>query len=175
MSENMKKRIIALILPALIVMSCSPFENLPDEPKVEFRSFTLFDSTDILGNKLKAGVMTFYFEDGNGDLGLSDPDSTSTTDTTNLFLTLYRKNNGVFKEVDDNDILKPSAYRIPYLIPIGQNDILRGTVDITLLYFIYKNTDTLYYDYWVKDRAGNISNIDSTCVIVLGNSGIFTR
>jgi hypothetical protein len=172
----MKKTPIILLLSVIITaIACGRIENLPDTPSVEFRSFTLFDSTDILGNNLRAGVLNFYFEDGDGDLGLSDPDSTSSADTTNLFFKLFRKTDGVFTEVGDDDLLKPSAYRIPYLEPIGQNDILKGTIDITFLYFIYNNTDTLYYDFWVKDRAGNKSNVDSTCVIVLGKTGVFTR
>jgi hypothetical protein len=171
----MSKRIIGLLILTTIIVSCVRIKNLPDEPMVEFRSFTLFDSTDILGNELKAGVLTFYFEDGDGDLGLAAPDSITTADTTNLFFTLYRKTDGVFHEVGDDDFLKPSAYRIPYLEPIGQNDILTGTIDITMMYFIYSDTDTLYYNFYVKDRAGNISNTDSTCVIVLGDNGIFTR
>jgi hypothetical protein len=171
----MRIKPIIFLLPAILVAACGKIENLPDTPSVEFRSFRLFDSTDILGNKLKAGVMTFYFEDGDGDLGLAAPDSTSTSDTTNLFLTLYRKTGGVFKEVGDGDLLKPSSYRIPYLEPIGQNDVLKGTIDITLLYFVYKDTDTLYYDFWVKDRKDHTSNVDSTCVIILGKTGIFTR
>lgn len=171
----MKKTSILIVLPVILAVACGRIENLPDTPSVEFRSFSLFDSTDILGNHLKAGVLTFYFEDGDGDLGLAEPDSTSSSDTTNLFLTLYRKTNGVFSQVSDNDILKPSAYRIPYLTPIGQNGVLKGTIDITLLYFVYHNTDTLYYDFWVKDRAGHKSNTDSTCVVVLGTTGIFTR
>jgi hypothetical protein len=171
----MKIKPVILLIPAIMAIACTRIENLPDTPSVEFRSFRLFDSTDILGNNLKAGVMTFYFEDGDGDLGLADPDSTSTADTTNLFLKLFRKTNGTFTEVGDGDFLKPSSYRIPYLEPIGQNHVLKGTIDITLLYFIYKDTDTLYYDFWVKDRKGHESNIDSTCVIVLGKTGIFTR
>jgi hypothetical protein len=172
----MKKSIIGLLVLTAVFISCVRIKNLPDEPKVEFRSFTLFDSTDILGNHLKAGVLTFYFEDGDGDLGLPEPDSIyAGLDTTNLYFTLYRKTDGIFSEVGDDDFLKPSSYRIPYLEPIGQNDILSGTIDITMLYFIYSDTDTLYYDFHVKDRAGNMSNTDSTCVIVLGHSGTYTR
>jgi hypothetical protein len=172
----MKKSIIGLLVLTTAIISCGRIKNLPDEPRVEFRSFTLLDSTDILGNHLKAGVLTLYFEDGDGDLGLPEPDSIYPgIDTTNLFFTLYRKTDGVFSEVGDDDFLKPSSYRIPYLEPIGQNDILRGTIDITMLYFIYSDTDTIYYDFKVKDRYGNISNTDSTCVIVLGLTGTFTR
>ena len=95
-----------------MLSSCFRVEDLPAKPRIEFRSFTLFDSTDILGNDIKAGKLTFYFEDGDGDIGIYDPDGSS-ADTTNLFFTLFRKENGVFTEVADDDVLKPSHYRIP--------------------------------------------------------------
>lgn len=166
----MKGRLTALLAASVLMVSCIKVENLPEEPSIQFRSFALYDSTDILGNDVKAGRITFYFEDGNGDLGIADPDGTS-ADTTNLFFTLYRKINGVFTPAADDDILKPSPYRIPYLEPIGQNDVLKGTIDITMLYYFYSKTDTVFYSFYIKDRAGNISNIDSTCVVVLGDKG----
>lgn len=172
-NKVMNKRIAGLLVLSVLTISCVRIENLPDEPMVEFRSFALYDTTDILGNQLKAGKITFYFEDGDGDLGIPKDDNSG--DTTNLFFTLYRKLNGVFSPVDADDPLKPSSYRIPYLEPIGQNDILKGTIDITLLYYIYSDTDTLLYSFSIKDRAGHYSNIDSTCVVVLGRSGIFPK
>ncbi len=170
----MKSRFIILIIASLMLSSCFRVEDLPAKPRIEFRSFTLFDSTDILGNDIKAGKLTFYFEDGDGDIGIYDPDGSS-ADTTNLFFTLFRKENGVFTEVADDDVLKPSHYRIPYLEPIGQNDILKGTIDITMLYYFYSNDDTLRYRFFLKDRSEHFSNVDSTCVIVLGDYGTFPR
>ena len=37
----------------------------------------------------------------------------------------------------DNDPLKPSAYRIPYMERLGQNKILKGTISVTFLYLFY--------------------------------------
>lgn len=170
----MSKSLTGLLILATLMVSCIRVENLPDKPMVEFRSFVLSDSTDILGNQLKAGKLTFYFEDGDGDLGIDVSDGSS-TDTANLFFALYRKTNGVFVPAGDDDLLKPSVYRIPYLEPIGQNDILKGTIDVIFLYYVYSQTDTLYYKFSLKDRAEHYSNTDSTCVIVLGLTGTFTR
>ncbi len=69
------------------------------------------------------------------------------------------------------DPLYPSEYRIPYLDAPGQNKILKGTIDVTMIYFLYNDTDTLYYDFWIKDRRGNESNTATTCVVVLGDTG----
>ncbi len=87
-----------LIFAFLIFLgSCGPIEKLPPEPAIEFRTFALFDTTDILGNPAKAGKLTFYFEDGDGDLGLAAPDSASNSLGSDLFLQLYRKTEGVFE------------------------------------------------------------------------------
>ena len=169
-----KSSVILMAALVMIVASCRKIEKLPDEPMVEYRSFAVFDSTDILGNAIKAGKLTFYFEDGDGDLGLDAPDGTS-ADTSNLFLTLYRKTDGVFVPASDSDPLYPSAYRIPYMETPGQNKILRGTIDVTMIYFFYNDTDTLFYEFWVEDRAGHLSNQDSTSVIVLGENGVLKR
>lgn len=161
-----------LIFALLIFLgSCGPIEKLPPEPSIEFRTFALFDTIDILGNPAKAGKLTFYFEDGDGDLGLEAPDSIAPSSGNNIFLQLFRKTGGVFELAPPSDQLYPSEYRIPYLNAQGQNKILKGTIDVTIIYFIYNDTDTLYYDFWIKDRSGNESNTASTCVVVLGDTG----
>ena len=100
------------MLFTVIVMlgACIPVEKLPPEPMIEFRSFTLYDTIDILGNAAKAGKLTFYFEDGDGDLGLDDP-ATEYEPSSNLFLQLYRKTDGVFELAGPTDPLYPSEYR----------------------------------------------------------------
>lgn len=162
------------ILIAILVFSlfsCRKIEKLPAEPKVEFRSFSLFDTVDILGNDAKAGKLKFYFEDGDGDIGLSDPDSTGSMASSNLFLQLFRKTDGIFVPAAISDPLYPSEYRIPFMETPGQNKIMRGTIDVTLIYFFYNNTDTLYYDFWIRDRSGHDSNTATTCVVILGVTG----
>jgi hypothetical protein len=67
----------------------------------------------------------------------------------------------------DDDPLKPSAYRIPYMERTGQDKILKGTISVTFLYLFYSPSDTIRYDFYIKDRAGNVSNVASTSEIVL--------
>ena len=174
--DYMKARryLIFLILPSIIAVSCRKIVQLPPEPKIEFLNFAVFDTTDILGNLCKGGRLSFHFEDGDGNLGLKTPDGTD-TDTTNLFFTLYRKVGGVMTEVPDNDIMKPSNYRIPYMERTGQNKILKGTIAVTFLYLFYseEDTDTIRYDFYLKDRTPNLSNTESTSEIFLSVNGIY--
>jgi hypothetical protein len=67
----------------------------------------------------------------------------------------------------DNDPLKPSPYRIPYMERLGQNKILKGTISVTFLYLFYSTADTIRYDFYIKDRALNESNVVSTNEIEL--------
>ena len=171
----MKKASI-IISASIIVLSvsCVKFEHLPPEPYIEYRNFAVFDTIDILGNNCKGGRLKFYFEDGDGNLGLESPEETG-LDTTNLFFTLYRKTGGVMLEVPENDPMKPSAYRIPFMKREGQNKILRGTISVTFIYLFYfpKDNDTVMYEFNLKDRAENYSNTVSTREIPLSFNGIY--
>ena len=159
---------------SLFAIACGKIEQLPDEPYIEFRSFKVFDTTDILGNKYQGGKLRFYFEDGDGDIGLDPPESAE-EDSTNLFFDLYRKVKGTMVKVPANDPLNPSDYRIPFMERTGQNKILRGTIDVTFLYLFYseEDTDTIRYDFFIKDRSGNISNTESTSDISLSDDNIY--
>ncbi|HPF03294.1 MAG TPA: hypothetical protein P5180_03635 [Bacteroidales bacterium] len=170
---------IKYISPVLIILTaligCKKIESLPDTPFIEFTSFIVFDTTDILGNTYKGGRLNFYFEDGDGDLGLKQP-SSNYSDTSNLFFKLYKKTAGQFAEVPEDDFLNPSDYRIPFMDREGQNKILKGTITVSFLYTFYDvgDTDTVKYEFFVKDRALNTSNTDTTCEIPLSFNGIYT-
>jgi hypothetical protein len=165
----------ATLLFLLFLISCGKIEKLPPVPVIAFKSFEVFDSTDILGNKIKGGRLVFHFQDGDGDLGLDVPRVTGLLDSTNLFFTLYRKSGSSFPEVPADDPSRPSPYRIPFMDRQGQNKILKGTITITFLYFFYSPADTMKYKFYIKDRAQNLSNTDSTCVFVLTSNGTCSK
>jgi hypothetical protein len=162
--------IIPLLFLTIFLGSCGKIEQLSAVPLIEFRNFTVFDTIDILGNHSKGARLLFYFEDGDGDLGLDQPTSEN-SDTINLYLSLYRKRNGVMTTALPNDPLYRAGYRIPYMERLGQNKILKGTMTVSFLYSAYTSRDTIMYDIKIKDRAGNESNIVNTCEIVLSRNG----
>jgi hypothetical protein len=168
------KSLTILFLTLFMMISCGKLEQRPETPHIEFRSFTVFDTTDILGNDSKGGRLKFYFEDGDGDVGLEPPEGEN-IDSTNLFFTMYRKVNDTMVEIPEDDILHPSDYRIPYMEREGQNKILKGTISVTFLYLFYSptDTDTVRYDFFIKDRAGNLSNTESTSEISLSDNDIY--
>jgi len=168
------KYLIIILIAVLTLGLCRKIEQLPAIPHIEFTSFAVFDTIDILGNRAKGGRLKFYFEDGDGDLGLEAP-SLHQTDITNMFFTLFRKTGGNMVPAPDNDPLKPSSYRIPYMERLGQNKILKGTISVTFLYLFYSPGDTIRYDFYIKDRALNESNVASTSEIVISANDIYTK
>ncbi len=161
------KYLVIILIVGFVLDSCRKIEQLPAAPHIEYTSFTIFDTTDILGNNSKGGRLRFNFEDGDGDLGLNSP-SGGVTDSTNLFFTLFRKKEGTMVLISGLDPLLPySAYRIPYMERLGQNKILKGAISVTFIYQSYSSKDTIRYDFYIKDRALNESNVVSTNEIVL--------
>jgi hypothetical protein len=170
------KCLVIILIAVLVLGSCRKIEQLSPIPKIEFISFSVFDTTESqLGNNCKGGRLKFYFEDGDGDLGLEVP-SGNQPDTTNMFLTLSRNKGGIMVLSSGVDPLLPySKYRIPYMERTGQNKILKGTISVTFLYTFYdpKDNDTIKYDFYIKDRTDNISNTVSTCEIPVSVNGLY--
>jgi hypothetical protein len=158
------KYLLIIFSSILVLDSCKKVEQLSAVPQIEFTSFTIFDTTDILGNRSKGGRLKFKFQDGDGDLGLDAP-TQGQLDSTNLFFTLFRKVDGVMVPAAANDPLTPSAYRIPYMERLGQNKILKGSISVIFMYLFYSPSDTISYDFYIKDRALNSSNVASTSEI----------
>lgn len=168
----------------LAILSCRKIEKLSDVPEIKFTSFTVIDTTDILGNSYKGGKLKFYFEDGDGDVGLYDisPDERDyydslgyVIDTTNLFFTLYKKVDGQFVKADDDDILNPEDCRIPYIENKSQVKLLKGDIIVVFLYQFYNvaSCDTIKYEFYLKDRKYNVSNTETTCEIPLSFNAVY--
>lgn len=162
---------VLFLLSMLTLGSCTKIEHLSPVPDIRFNSFTIFDTTDILGNMTKAGRLNFHFEDGDGDVGLKIPSGGA--DSTNLFFTLYRKTEGVMVPATVDDPLYPSSYRIPYMVRLGQNKILRGTITVIFLYTFATPADTVKYDFYLTDRLHHNSNVASTSEIIISTNNIY--
>jgi hypothetical protein len=162
-----------ILISIILLASCRKIEQAPAIPSIEFTSFTVFDTLDPLGNNSKGGRLRFKFEDGDGDLGLKPPTSNS-ADSTNLFLTLYRKETGSMVPVSGFDPLLPYAeYRVPYMERLGQNKILKGTISVIMIYQSYAPGDTIKYDFYIRDRALNESNVVSTSEIIIAKNNTY--
>lgn len=150
---------IVLILFACTYLACEPFEKVSEIPHITFKKFELFE-IDTLSNTIKAGELTFDFIDGDADLG-GNVQSYEGFDTINFYLIPFEKTGGAYYLIPD-DTLK---YQIRYnekLDREGQNKTIKGEIKLVIYYFIEPAYDTIKYDFYIYDRAGHQSNIEST-------------
>jgi hypothetical protein len=172
----MRKIKLLIIVFAVFALSaaCFKIEPISVIPNIEFISFEIFDTTDILQNSSKGGKLKFKFEDGDGDVGLYP---LIVADSTNLEMTLYRKTNGVMQHVTDttDPLLPASAYRIPYMDRVGQSKVQKGEIIISIIYQSYNQDDIIKYSFFITDRAGNVSNTEETVEIIVAQNGIYKK
>lgn len=172
---------IQLFLVMLIIAglgSCKKVEKFPPVPRIEYQSFTSIYNPDL--EIYDRGVLQFYFEDGDGDIGLNSGDTFPPFNAAseyhyNLIITYFEMQNGELVEVpitwynpqtEQYDTLSLSA-RIPNLTPQGINKAISGEIQDTLfIYNFNSNYDTIKFDAYIIDRALNESNIISTPLIV---------
>lgn len=149
------------VIGITVMLSCNSNQKYPDEPQIEFVSYSFRDTLDILGNpNVHLGLLTISFTDGDGDIGLYQ----SETELTDVFIYRIGILNGS-PSLSDMDTLN---FRIPYLTPEAQNKTLRGEIDVEFnLYKANYPYDTMYYELYIQDRALNTSNIITTPEIVL--------
>ena len=155
----------------LIPFACEEVseEEYPDEPVVDYQGFSLYITTDELGNKTLVGRLNFEFTDGDGNLGFQDKEENSDPGLPdslkyNFYLQLYDLQGYDWVEIpaSEGGFLK---YRIPYL----DKQPTKGTMELDISYPLIIH-DTIFYTFFIVVRDFNHSNTDSTEVIVL--SGI---
>lgn len=160
MSRRTSAYLLTVIIFATALVSCEPKVDYPDEPTVEFKSFTFADTT-LLGNPVKQGTLTFSFTDGDGDIGF---DTVARKNT--IFMTKHKMVNNVLTQMD---LLVDLNYFVERIYSDNDRHAVSGDIKIEDLNE-YKNTfgDTIMYKFYIVDRAGNRSNTDSTGLIYVG-------
>lgn len=152
------------MLVALLFWSCIPEEKYSVIPRIEFVSLEKIPNTSGSDDK---GMLIFYFEDGDGDIGLNSegdnlrpPFDTSSIYYYNFFIHYYEKQNGTFVRVD---LPAEQHARIPRLSNRPPESINGHICQIEL--FINNITsiyDTIRFEFYIVDRALNHSNIITT-------------
>ncbi len=162
----MKGTILSIIIIGGILFgmsSCIKVEVLPDEPVIEYKSFLFYPDS---------AVLTFKFQDGDGDVGLNEADTLAPFNVEsetyfNLFCYYYEKQNGEWVFYDDMET--PFYYRVPRVTPTGQNPTLKGEMSVTFThpyYLLNTGFDTCRFEIQLLDRSLNRSNrITSTLFV----------
>jgi len=174
MNSRFKIWIVVTLVTVIVFSSCRKQQTFPIIPKIEYMSFTLRDTVDKLGNEVLIGRLTFSFVDGDGDIGLRQPQDSSIQEGdpeySNLFFTLFDMQNGILTEIPEDYFYPPLNYRIPYLEPQGMNKSLEGEVEVEFTYLLFE-FDTIKYDFYITDRAGHESNTESTPIFIIPGIG----
>lgn len=146
------KVIVAVGIISLINMGgCITPPEYDIVPEITFQTI---DKTNA-----KAGedslIVSFTFTDGDGDLGVSDTQS-----TINAWLI-------------DNRTNFPYTYQIPFIPQKGTSNAISGTIHITVSPLTiscrpdHPIRDTLSYSIYIRDRAEHKSNVITTPDIYL--------
>jgi hypothetical protein len=156
--KSFLKIIIPVILLPLSFISCESIEKGNDVPEIKFISLTPYE-IDTLSSHLKAGELIFSFIDGNADIGVEE--GATSGDTLNFFLIPFqKKTDGSYQSI--NDTLRYRIRNDEKLTRTGQNKTIKGEIKLQIYYFITPPYDTLHYEFYIIDRAGNHSNTETT-------------
>ena len=155
------KPILMFFLLLAVSVSCFNIEQYPPEPQIEFISFVFTDTIDELDNRVLNGTLHFSFVDGDGDIGF---DTTSPQQNT-IFLEKYKYQNGVVTPID---LVVPLNYYLPKFQTEGNRKTLKGEILINDLDENFPfSGDTILYKFYIVDRAGNVSNVETTGPLVI--------
>ena len=157
--------IVALLFGIALLASCIKAEEYALEPFItsvsidkssihQFSNITTDEFGNILNYVPESFVISLDFQDGDGDLGITDDQP-----EMNAFIV-------------DNRTDFVDSLQIPYISPVGNIKSISGTIDFTInseccvaLSGIsctpnaeYNAIDTVIYQVFIKDRAGHTSN-----------------
>jgi hypothetical protein len=149
------KKEIGLVCLFFILIACSKGTKYSKIPKISF--YSLSDSI-LKASTAKKVYITFDFKDGNGDIGFK---------TANLFLIDSRKPSDTQKYLIPEIPSKfDPSNGLEGLIQLETNGAFLSLRDDT----IHKKRDTLVWSLFMKDQAGNQSNVIETNRVILKDS-----
>jgi hypothetical protein len=158
--------ILFIIIGVMAFLSCEKAESYSEIPYIEFTSYRVYDTAFSSGFFQRNVAVNFSFVDGDGDIGYNK-ELTGDSAKNNLFFSRYEQRNGEFINVDSL-LVDSIRYSIPYAEVMsreGQNKTIKGSIKVDVSELVI-NYDTIKYDFYIIDRAGNKSNITTTTPIV---------
>jgi hypothetical protein len=157
-------KVVTLLLLMILVSCKTETVGLSDIPRIEFESFRVIKSVTGADSLVE---ITIYYEDGNGDIGLSQTDTAPPFNYGGLYYhnlpIIYLVNkNGVYEEVkhpSTNELYGNQHERIPVLSEDGIDKAITGTIKVLLTANPYDtNPEDVQFEIKLIDRELNISN-----------------
>ena len=142
------------------MIGCQDNDDTNYAPEIGLEGVDIVPRSDGFDSLL---LIQFWYEDKDGDLGLSDSDTTDKfRGFNNLHVNFREKRNGVYETLMIKNTSIPADFdqRIPDLTPTGKNKEISGS--ITVSFAVDPNeihADTVEFDLKIIDRAFNESNI----------------
>jgi hypothetical protein len=157
------------------IYSCEKKETYPIIPEIKFEDFLLHYNSNL--NAYDKGILKMTFKDGDGDIGLKQHEKDPPYDY-NLFITIYEILDGDTVEyipviIDNSDTIPRYDtiilhQRIPMLTPDGPNKSISGEIEDTLdIYNPFYQLDTVFFEFFIRDRALHESNVITTPLMKL--------
>lgn len=154
----MKFSILFFVGFSLFLNSCLQSPEYPIEPQITFKGISKTRMLSSLGILRRDSLLlTLSFTDGDGDLGTREGEPNRPID---LFV------------VDLSSPNTPESFTLPYVAPRGAIKAINGDIRVALYSTcctvqdvapcqISKKypLDSVFYEVYIKDRAGNKSNV----------------
>jgi len=139
----MNKTIIVALL--LVFAGCKKEEDIINPPMSDIPYIDVTSASPGTVTALDDSIVfIIHYQDGNGDLGFNFPDSTS------LYLV-------------DPRIPLTESFFVPLLAPEGADISIQGELQVVLNNTVLVNPDavseTVIFEFQLRDRAGNYSNV----------------
>lgn len=160
----MRNLFVFIFIFSVLGTSCIKRIEFPNEPVIKFLDFTQTKDTAYL---------RFSFTDGDGDLGLDQADTLSPfnfsgNDYYNIYIKYFESDKGLFKEIS---LVSPFNYRFQRINSPGRSKAIEGEMKIKIPAPYYSPLlnigDTVKYEFYIKDRTINTSNIESTGAVII--------
>lgn len=154
----MKKSIFILFV--LLIWGCEKIEQHSPIPEIELIGFDAAYKYDSdLEIDILYGELTFYFIDGDGNIGFAEnSDSINFNEIPDIIIKELKPNGEIIK-----DTLGP--YYLPYFNESSYKKSLKGEIQVNLMR-LAGSADTVYYEFYIKDRNNNESNLITTPVYI---------
>mgnify|MGYP006283875273 CR=1 FL=1 len=154
----MKSSYNIILLLLLFTKSCEELDTASEIPRIQYQDFIIKEYSPSGGSL--SGTLVFRFTDGDGDVGLAQPqyDDSVTIDSIpyNLFIDRFDF------EAEEYQLADTSLrFRLPYMEGGTYKENLEGTVEIQL-YYPYVFSDSIRFHFYLFDRSGNKSNIEQS-------------
>lgn len=160
------KRLWLIVCCAMLLAGCRHQEKFSEVPNIRFVSIEKIDDGSGKDNQ---ALLVVHFEDGDGDIGLGDADTTGvfSIDSAfyyNFFIDFYEKQKGEWVLVE---LPTPLHSRVPYLsyeVP----ESIEGEISIlTYINNFFSPYDTIKLKCRLVDRALHVSNEIETPEIIV--------